>query len=68
MWVMKQSEDECIEAVSLGVYDSDIVAGTGNREGVIVGTYKSEKRAKEIIKSFMIDIHNGKTTFWMPKE
>lgn len=68
MWVMNQDEDQCIECAYLGVYDNQIVAGAGDKNGLIVGEYKTSKRAKEIVKSFMIDIHNGKTTFWMPKE
>lgn len=68
MWVMNQDEDICIECSYLGVYDNQIVAGSGDKNGLTVGEYKSEERAKEIVKSFILSIQNGKTTFWMPKE
>lgn len=72
MWVMNQEETTVIETnylkYTLDFYEKPTIIAACPGGSVIAGTYESEERAKEIVKSFILSIQNGKTTFWMPKE
>lgn len=68
MWVMNQDEDICIECSYLGVYDNQIVAGAGDKNGLTVGEYKSEERAKRVLLDLSFAIATDKKIFYMPKE